>query len=63
MKLLQVFGPFKTLVLAAAIFIPFERLVAARRDQPILRRGWATDLLTGVLNGLVLSVASSQVWL
>ena len=61
MKLLQVFGPLKTLVLAAAIFIPFERLAAARRDQPILRRGWATDLLTGVLNGLVLSVVSLAV--
>src|SRR5204862_400786 len=28
---------------------------AAHRDQPILRRGWATDLGTGVINGLLLS--------
>ena len=55
MQLLQVFGPLKTLVFAAAIFIPFERLAAARRDQLILRRGWATDLITGVINGLLLS--------
>ncbi len=55
MGFLLVFGPFKMLVFAAAIFIPFERLAAARRDQPILRRGWATDLGTGVINGLLLS--------
>jgi len=53
--LLLVFGPLKTLVLAAAIFVPFERLAAARRDQAILRRGWAIDLLTGAVNGLLLS--------
>jgi len=55
MTLLLVFGPLKTLVLAAAIFVPFERLAAARRDQAILRRGWAIDLLTGAVNGLLLS--------
>jgi sterol desaturase/sphingolipid hydroxylase (fatty acid hydroxylase superfamily) len=57
LKLLLMFGPFKTLVLAAAIFIPFERLAAADRTQRILRRGWATDLCTGLINGLLLSGA------
>src|SRR4051794_10236091 len=61
MTLLTVFGPFKTLVLAAAVFIPFERLAAARRTQLILRRGWATDLLTGVINGLLLSMVTLAV--
>jgi sterol desaturase/sphingolipid hydroxylase (fatty acid hydroxylase superfamily) len=55
MRLLQALGPLKTIVLAVAIFIPFERLAAERPAQAILRRGWATDLLTGAVNGLLLS--------
>jgi sterol desaturase/sphingolipid hydroxylase (fatty acid hydroxylase superfamily) len=57
MGILQALSPFKTFVLAAAIFIPFERLAAARRDQPVLRRGWGTDVLTAIVNGLLLSAA------
>lgn len=61
MRALLVLGPFKTLVCAAAIFIPFERLAGARRDQPILRRGWATDVSTGVINGLLVTTIALMV--
>jgi len=51
-----VFGPFKTLVFAAVHLSSrssgSRRRVAINR---ILRRGWATDLGTGVINGLLLS--------
>ena len=50
-------GPFKAFVIAAAIFVPFERLAAAHPEQSTLRRGWATDVLTGLMNGLLLYAA------
>jgi sterol desaturase/sphingolipid hydroxylase (fatty acid hydroxylase superfamily) len=46
-------GPVRALLLAAAVFIPFERLARAEPTQPILRRGWATDAVTGLFNGLL----------
>jgi sterol desaturase/sphingolipid hydroxylase (fatty acid hydroxylase superfamily) len=49
--------PVKALVVAAAVFVPFERLAAAHPEQPTLRRGWATDVLTGLMNGLLLYAA------
>jgi sterol desaturase/sphingolipid hydroxylase (fatty acid hydroxylase superfamily) len=55
MGILAGLGPLKTFILAAAVFIPFERLAAAHAGQPILRRGWAMDILTGIANGLLLS--------
>jgi sterol desaturase/sphingolipid hydroxylase (fatty acid hydroxylase superfamily) len=51
---LLVLGSVKTLLIAAAVFIPFERLAAARPAQRIFRQGWATDALTGLVNGLLL---------
>lgn len=48
--------PIKALVLAAAFFIPFERLAGERPAQRVLRRGWAVDALTGLLNNLLLFV-------
>jgi sterol desaturase/sphingolipid hydroxylase (fatty acid hydroxylase superfamily) len=56
--MLQAFllDPLKTTLLAAAIFIPFERLAAERSGQRVFRRGWLTDAVTGVLNALVLFV-------
>ena len=54
MSLLLLLGPVKTILIAAAVFVPFERVAAANRAQRIFRRGWATDLVTGVANGLVL---------
>jgi sterol desaturase/sphingolipid hydroxylase (fatty acid hydroxylase superfamily) len=46
--------PVKALLVAAIVFIPFERLAAMHAGQRILRRGWATDVLTGFINGLLL---------
>ena len=51
MLLLAFLGPAKALLLAAVVFIPFERLAGAQRPQRIFRRGWATDVVTGLLNG------------
>src|SRR5882757_9741806 len=46
--------PMKALLIAAAIFVPFERLAGLHRSQPAFRRGWAMDALTGLMNGLLL---------
>jgi sterol desaturase/sphingolipid hydroxylase (fatty acid hydroxylase superfamily) len=46
--------PVKALLIAASVFIPFERLAAAHPEQPIFRRGWAVDALTGLVNGAML---------
>jgi len=51
-----VLEPVKVLLLAALVFIPFERLAAANPSQRVFRPGWATDAMTGFLNGLLLSV-------
>jgi sterol desaturase/sphingolipid hydroxylase (fatty acid hydroxylase superfamily) len=50
-------GPARTLLIAAAVFVPFERLARRHAVQRTLRRGWAMDALTGVLNGLLLYAA------
>src|SRR5580704_12245325 len=47
-------GYIKALLLAAVVFIPFERLAGAQPAQRILRRGSVTDVLTGFMNGLLL---------
>src|SRR3954462_414400 len=47
-------GPAKALLIAAAIFVPFERLAGLHRTQLAFRRGWAMDALTGVMNGMLL---------
>jgi sterol desaturase/sphingolipid hydroxylase (fatty acid hydroxylase superfamily) len=47
-------GYIKALLLAAVVFIPFERLAGAQPAQRILRRGCATDVLTGLMNGVLL---------
>jgi sterol desaturase/sphingolipid hydroxylase (fatty acid hydroxylase superfamily) len=49
-------GPVKALIIAAAVFVPFERLAALHSEQRTLRRGWAMDVLTGLLNGLLLYI-------
>jgi sterol desaturase/sphingolipid hydroxylase (fatty acid hydroxylase superfamily) len=50
-------GPAKTMLVAAAIFMPFERLAGRRPGQRALRRGWAMDVLTGFMNGVLLYTA------
>ena len=48
------FAPVKLLLVAAAVFIPFERLAGLHQAQRVFRQGWVTDLLTGLINGLLL---------
>ena len=43
-------------LVAAAIFVPFERLAGERPAQRVFRQGWATDILTGFANALLLFV-------
>jgi len=49
-----VIEPVKALLVAAMVFIPFERLAAANRAQRVFRDGWAADAATGLANGLLL---------
>ena len=35
-------GPVKALLLAALVFIPFERFAGVRPAQAVFRKGWAT---------------------
>jgi sterol desaturase/sphingolipid hydroxylase (fatty acid hydroxylase superfamily) len=49
-------GAARTLLIAAAVFIPFERFAGLHPGQRIFRKGWTTDVFTGLFNGLLLSV-------
>ena len=53
------------LLASAVIFIPLERLLALRREQPVLRREWRLDLqyfaLTHLLVSLILLVSTGAV--
>ena len=40
-------------VMFAGIFIPLERLAPHRSEQPILRKGWQTDLIHFSINRLI----------
>jgi sterol desaturase/sphingolipid hydroxylase (fatty acid hydroxylase superfamily) len=50
-------GPVKALIIGAAVFIPFERLVSLHPGQRTFRREWAGDLFAGIANGVVLYAA------
>jgi sterol desaturase/sphingolipid hydroxylase (fatty acid hydroxylase superfamily) len=50
-------GSVKALLVAAAVFIPFEHLAALHPGQRLLRRGWTTDVIMGLMNGLFLYAA------
>jgi sterol desaturase/sphingolipid hydroxylase (fatty acid hydroxylase superfamily) len=50
-------GSVKAFLVAAAVFVPFERLASLRPSQATLREGWAMDVLTGFMNGVLLYVA------
>lgn len=50
-------GPVKSLLIAAAVFIPFEWLASLRPAQRQLRRGSAMDALTGLANAALLYAA------
>jgi sterol desaturase/sphingolipid hydroxylase (fatty acid hydroxylase superfamily) len=47
-------GPVKALIIGAAVFVPFERMASLRPAQGPLRRDWARDVFTGLVNGLLL---------
>ena len=47
-------GPAQALLIAAAVFIPFERLAGLHPRQRTFRRGWASDVLSFFMNGLLL---------
>ncbi len=51
-----VLEPVKALLLAALVFIPFERLAGEHTTQRIFRRGWAIDAATAILNGLLIYI-------
>jgi sterol desaturase/sphingolipid hydroxylase (fatty acid hydroxylase superfamily) len=46
--------PVRALLVAAAVFVPFERLAARRPEQGTFRQGWATDACTGLINAVLL---------
>jgi len=46
----------KGILIACLVFVPLERLFALHREQKILRRQWANDLLFLFLNGLVIKL-------
>lgn len=47
---------FRLFLVAAFVFIPLERLFAARRGQKLLRDGWANDLVYVFVNGIVIRI-------
>ena len=49
--------PIKALLIAALVFIPFERLAHLHPKQRVFRKGWAVDAFTGVMNGFLIYTA------
>src|SRR5688572_10906564 len=47
---------FRLFLVAAFVFIPLERLFAAREGQKLLRDGWANDLVYVFVNGIVIRI-------
>ena len=56
MEVLDLLNP-KALLIAALIFIPFERLTALRKDQKVLRKQWLNDAITFMVNKVLINVA------
>lgn len=56
MPLLAELLDFRLFLVAAFVFIPLERLFAARKEQKLLRDGWANDLVYVFVNGIVIRV-------
>ena len=46
------------LIAYSVVFIPLERLFARRPDQPVLRRGWQTDLVYFFVSALLVQVTT-----
>lgn len=47
---------FRLFLVAAFVFIPLERLFAARKGQKLLREDWANDLVYVFVNGIVIRI-------
>lgn len=45
---------FKTLILAAIIFIPIEHLIPMHAEQKLFRKGWIGDVIYAVLNSVII---------
>lgn len=56
MALLAELLDFRLFLVAALVFIPLERLFAARKRQKLLRDGWANDLVYVLVNGIVIRI-------
>lgn len=56
MSLLAELLDFRLFIVAALVFIPLERLFAARKRQKVLRDGWTNDLVYVVVNGIVIRI-------
>ena len=56
MSLLAELLDFRLFIVAALVFIPLERLFAARKTQKLLREGWTNDLVYVVVNGIVIRI-------
>lgn len=46
----------KALLIAALVFIPLERLFAHRKEQKILRKQWANDVVYAVVNKIIIKI-------
>jgi lathosterol oxidase len=46
------------LIVYSAVFVPIERLFARRAGQPVLRRGWRTDLTYFFVSSLLVQVTT-----
>lgn len=47
---------FRLFLVAAFVFIPLERLFAARKGQKLLRDGWTNDLVYVFVNSIVIRI-------
>ena len=47
---------FKSILIAAIIFIPLERFFAVRSKQKLFRRGWANHLFYLLANGFLIKI-------
>ncbi|HWT13442.1 MAG TPA: sterol desaturase family protein [Allosphingosinicella sp.] len=52
---------FRLFFLGALLFVPLERLLGARKQQPALRRHWQLDLAYVFANGIVIRIALTVV--
>ena len=47
---------WRAILVIALIFVPLERLLPIRREQPVFRRHWVNDTVFLLLNGIVIKL-------